>query len=130
MNPLHHIKINTQTVYSMKGRRSFLRRNNVFPGTGTPTIVVLKLPILCTQLVWYVQEEEKIFCLIVKSLSSHSSIFHTYWDVIIAGEGLKMLTYAQHSWPLRSESSLACHNYCDKGHPFIMVISEDLLPSV
>ena len=30
-----------------------------------------------------------------------------------------------HSWPLSSEGSLACHTYCDTGHPFIMVISED-----
>ena len=35
------------------------------------------------------------------------------------------LTYAGHSWPLSSEGSLACHTFCDKGHPFIMVISED-----
>ena len=45
------------------------------------------------------------------------------------------LTYTWHSWPLSSEGSLACHIYCDKGGPFIMVISEDswhshLLPSV
>ena len=38
------------------------------------------------------------------------------------------------SWPLTSEGSLACHTYCDTGHPFIMVITEDpwhshLLPS-
>ena len=25
-------------------------------------------------------------------------------------------------WPLSSEGSLACHTYCDTGHPFIMVI--------
>ena len=30
-----------------------------------------------------------------------------------------------HSWPLSSEGSLACHTYCDTGHPFILVISED-----
>ena len=34
-------------------------------------------------------------------------------------------SYARHSWPLSSEGSLACHTYCDTGHPFIMVISED-----
>ena len=47
-------------------------------------------------------------------------------DVTITGEGLHILTYARHSWPLGSEASLACHTYCDKGHhPFIMVISQD-----
>ena len=45
------------------------------------------------------------------------------------------LTYARHFWPLSSEGSSACHTYCDKGHPFIMVISEypwqsHLLPSL
>ena len=58
-------------------------------------------------------------------LSSHSRIFHSYGDVTITGEGLQILTHARHSWPLSSEDSLACHTYCDTGHPFIMVISEN-----
>ena len=70
-------------------------------------------------------------------------IFHSYGDAsitgeglqIIIGEGLQILTFTRHSWPLNSESCLACHTYCDTGHSFIMVISEDLqhshlLPSV
>ena len=61
--------------------------------------------------------------------------FHSYGDVTIAGEGLQILTYARHSWPLSSEVSLMCHTYYDTGLRFIMVISEDpwhshLLPSV
>ena len=60
--------------------------------------------------------------------------FHSFGNVTIAGEGLQILTYARHLWLLSSEASLACHTYCDKGHPFIMVISEDpwnshLMPS-
>ena len=44
------------------------------------------------------------------------------------------LTYARQSWPLSSVGSLACHTYCDTGHPYKMVSSEDpwhshLLPS-
>ena len=67
--------------------------------------------------------------------SSHSRIFHSYGDVTITGEGLQILTYARHLRPLSHEGSLACHTYCDTGHPFIMVISEDpwqshILPSV
>ena len=62
------------------------------------------------------------------SLSSHSKIFHSYGDVSIAGEGLQILIYARHSWLLGSEGSLACHTYCDTGHSFIMVISEDPWP--
>ena len=77
--------------------------------------------------VWFV-------CLFV-CLSSHSRIFHSYGDVTIAGEGLQILTYARHTWPLSSEDSLTCHTYCDTGLPFIMVMSEDpwhshQLPSV
>ena len=51
--------------------------------------------------------------------------FHSFGDVTIAGEGLQILTYDRLSWPLSSEGSLTCHTYCDKGHPFIMVISGD-----
>ena len=50
---------------------------------------------------------------------------HTYGDVTITAEGLQISTYARHLWPLSSEGSLACHTYCDMGHPFKMVISED-----
>ena len=72
-------------------------------------------------------------CLLVCSF--HSRIFHSHGDVTSAGEGLQMLIHAGHSWPLSSKGSLACHTYCDTGHSFIMVISEDpwhllLLPSV
>ena len=76
-----------------------------------------------------------VYILFVWSLSSHSRIFHSYGDVIIAGEGLQIFTYARNSWPLSSEGSLTCHAHCDTGLPFIMVISEDpwhshLMPSV
>ena len=49
----------------------------------------------------------------VWSFSSHSRIFHSYGDFTIAGEGLQIytLSYAQRSWPLSSEVSLACHTY-------------------
>ena len=61
--------------------------------------------------------------------------FHSYGDVTIIGEGLQILTYARHSWPLNSEGSLASHTYCGTGHQFIIFISEDpwhahLLPSI
>ena len=65
-----------------------------------------------------------MFRLFVWSLSSHS-IFYSYENVIIAGEGLQIFTYARHSWPLSSEGSLTCHIHCDMDLPFIMVISED-----
>ena len=57
-----------------------------------------------------------LFDRFVWGFSSHSRIFHSYGDVfIISGEGLQILTYVRHSWPLSSEGSLACHNYCDTG---------------
>ena len=61
--------------------------------------------------------------------------FFTHMETSPAGEGLQIFTFDRHSWPLSSEGSLTCHTYCDTGHPFIMVISEDpwhshLLPSV
>ena len=58
------------------------------------------------------------FGLFVWGLTSHSRIFHSYGDVTITGEGLQILTYARHSWSLSREDSLACHTYCDTGHPF------------
>ena len=51
--------------------------------------------------------------------------FHLYGNITIIGEGLQILTYTQHSWPLSSEGYLACHIYCDMGHSFTMVISMD-----
>ena len=61
------------------------------------------------------------------SFLSHSRIFHSFWHVTIAGEGLQILTYARHLWPLSSAGSLACHKYCYTGHPFIIVIVEFLI---
>ena len=65
-------------------------------------------------------------CFFDWSYSSHSRIFHSIGDVTLAGEGLQILTYARHLWPLSSEGSSACHTYCDTRHLFIMVaISKD-----
>ena len=41
--------------------------------------------------------------LFVWSFSSHSRIVHTFADITIVGEGLHILTYARHLWPLSSE---------------------------
>ena len=65
-------------------------------------------------------------CLFVfRGFSSHSRIYQSFGDVTIAGGGLQNLTHTRHSCPLSSEGSLACHAYCDREHPFIMVISEN-----
>ena len=83
----------------------------------------------------YEHNDAIIVCFFLRILSSISRIFHFYGDVTIAGEGLQMLAFARHSWPLSSEGSNTCHTYCDTTLPLIMVISEDpwhshLLPSV
>ena len=67
-----------------------------------------------------------LFCLFDWGLTFHSRIFHSYGDVTITGARLQFLTYIRHPWPLSSEGSIACHTYCDKGHPltFIMFISK------
>ena len=49
-----------------------------------------------------------VILVIVWGFSSHSRIFNSYGDVTFAGEGLQSLTYPRHSWPLSTESSLAC----------------------
>ena len=67
-----------------------------------------------------------IACLPFGVFSSHTIIFHSYGDGIIAGEGLQILTYSRHTWSFSSEGSLAWNTYYYTGHPFIMVISEDL----
>ena len=58
---------------------------------------------------------------------SYLRIYHSYEDFTITRERLQILTYARHSWPLSSEGSLACHTYCDTGHPFIMVTPDTCL---
>ena len=44
-------------------------------------------------------------------------IFHSYGDVTIADEGLQILTYTRHSWPLSSKGSWACPTYLTRGIP-------------
>ena len=39
------------------------------------------------------------------------------------------MTGARYSWQLGSEGSLASLTYCEKGHPFIIVMSEDPIQS-
>ena len=49
---------------------------------------------------------------------SHSRTIQSYGDVTISCEGLQILTYARHSWPLRSQGFYLSH--CETGHLFIM----------
>ena len=49
-----------------------------------------------------------------------------YDGVTFTGEGLQISTYTWHSLPLNIECSLTCFTNCNLGHPFIMVISENL----
>ena len=71
--------------------------------------------------VCYVHWYPSLFSLFVCGFSSHLRIFHTYGDVTISGEGMQILTYARHLWPLSSEGSLACHTYCDSCYPYLLL---------
>ena len=67
--------------------------------------------------------------------STRKSVTHMEAPIMPTGERLQILPFTRHSWLLSSGGSLACHTYCDMGHPFILVFSEDpwhshLLPSV
>ena len=65
--------------------------------------------------------DKLVFCLYVP-MENFSLIWrrHHYW-----WRASTFFTYTRHSWQMNSEGSLACHTYCDTGHPFKMVISED-----
>ena len=62
-----------------------------------------------------------IFVCFGRGFKSNSRNLHSYGDI----NGLQSLTYSRHLWPLSNESPFGCKTYCDTGHPFIMVISED-----
>ena len=38
-------------------------------------------------------------------------MLHSFGDVTIGGESLRILTYARHLWSLSSEGFLTCHTY-------------------
>lgn len=58
------------------------------------------------------------FCLFV-IFTSYLRIFPSNGDFSIIDEGLKIVTYTRHAWPLCSEEFLARLTYGDTGHPFI-----------
>ena len=80
--------------------------------------------ILCISQCIYASMHLLVFVFLVWCFSSDFSIFHSYGDVTIAGEGLQIMTCSRHSWPLSIEGSLTCQNYCVTEHPFFLVISE------
>ena len=74
---------------------------------------------------WFKQAENNCLFVFLFGVFVPLENFSLIWRRTIAGEGLHILTYARHLWPLRSEASLACHTYCDTGHLFTMVTTED-----
>ena len=52
-----------------------------------------------------ITNRDMFVCMFVWGFSSHSRIFHSYGDITIAAEGLQILSYAPHTWPLSSEGS-------------------------
>ena len=52
--------------------------------------------------------------------------FHLCGDITITGEGLQILTYTWHSWPIEQWGFLSLlYMYINTEHPCIMVIFED-----
>ena len=93
-----------------------------------PTVCLILQPFSLLELKrWeYLHWMLEVMFLFVCLFGVYRPIPEFFTHVTITGEGLQILTYALHSRPLSSEGSLACHTYCDMGHPFIIVISEDL----
>ena len=68
----------------------------------------------------------KIVCLFgVFRPTQYSYPIHSYEDVTITGEELNILKYAFELWPFSSEGPSVWHTYCDTGHLFMIVISDD-----
>ena len=103
---LLHVSGKSFIVYHVSWR-PFMR----FPFIMYPEYLYVDLLFLPKLSIW------GFFC---SSFSSHSRIFHLFGDVTIAGDGLQILTYVRHLWPLIKEGSLTCHTYCDIGHLVIV----------
>ena len=66
-------------------------------------------------------QQNFLFSRLFKVSRLTSRFFHSYKNVTITGEGLQILTYARHLWPLRRRFT-ACHTYNGTWHPFILAI--------
>ena len=66
----------------------------------------------------YRRKSAEIVQSVTDSIVCLFGIFHSYGDVTISVEGLRILTYAPHLGPLSSGGSLTCHTYCDTGHSY------------
>ena len=87
---------------------------------GCPIVIPILLCDLCNYVISHWTSQRDVFPLVTFMSSWISENKNT-----IIGEKLILMTYARHSWPSSSEGSLVCQTYCDTGHAFIMVISED-----
>ena len=68
-------------------------------------------------LIWLIDLIYCVFvCLFVWGFTSYSRILYSYGDVTNTSEGLQILAYTMHSWPLSSEGSSTYHTYYDKGN--------------
>ena len=60
-----------------------------------------------------------LVCLVLIGVYCPSREFFTHMEMSpLPMKGCKFW-HARHSWPLSGEGSLACHTYCDMGHPFL-----------
>ena len=83
---------------------------------------------VCSHIYNTTENSHKVCLLVCLGVFIPFENFSIKWrrQITITIEGLQILTFDRYSWPLSRDCSLACHTNCDMGHPFIMVISEDL----
>ena len=59
--------------------------------------------------------------LFIWGFTSHSTFSHKHGYLTITSAGLRILTYARHSWLFSSDEFVMCHTYYDTDEPFMMV---------
>ena len=123
-----YIKIQKNLQYLWRSGAS----TAAFPGVGslsrstTRTSLHLRLIPFILALLFLNLSFFACFCFCCSdSLRCLFGVFRPIWEIFTHLETItseRLATYGH----LSVRGSLACHNYCDTGHPFIMVISEDL----
>ena len=86
------------------------RSNHSFYPSVLSTLYILIPCLLASDRFCFYREDKPEFCTMgvymfwniscFRGKSSHSRIFHLFWDFTITGEGLQILTYARRIWSL------------------------------
>ena len=96
----------------------FQRERWIFSWKSIETFTNWKLKLSCICTVYFYLLFKPAFMkafMLNWGLSYYSGIFHPYGNFTIEGDGLRILTYARHSWPFSRENFLSCQTYRDTG---------------